>query len=198
MCILSLLLGRLSRFIFWMRSLRCSEGRVILCIWTAVSSVAGWIWCLNHATGDGRLFNHSAHLSRRIEGSRGLIIVSVKANNSPSEQCWRKERTLKGARMFVAPLLHLKPRSARGIVEYAVRMMEIPETGLRPLLALRFVNHAVRREVRMMEIPETGLRHFARMLYSGGVLVKVRMMEIPETGLRLGVKVGSYLEGVAC
>src|SRR5829696_3424070 len=68
MCILSLLLslllGRLSRFIFWMRSLRSSKGRVILCIRTAVSFVAGWIWRLYHATGgDGRLFNYPVHLS---------------------------------------------------------------------------------------------------------------------------------------
>jgi hypothetical protein len=33
---------------------------------------------------------------------------------------------------FVAPLLHPKPRSARGILGYAVGMMGIPETGLRP------------------------------------------------------------------
>jgi hypothetical protein len=63
MCILSLLLGRLSRFIFWMRSLRSSEARVILCIWAAVSLVAGWIWRLYHATGDGRLFNYPVLLS---------------------------------------------------------------------------------------------------------------------------------------
>jgi hypothetical protein len=133
---------------------------VILCIWTAVSSVAGWIWCLNHATGDGRLFNHSAHLSRRIEGSRGLIIVSVKANNSPSEQCWRKERTLKGTRMFVAPLLHPKPRSARGILGYAAGMIWIPETGLRldQARVTGLLDEVDGHRVRMMEIPETGLR----------------------------------------
>jgi hypothetical protein len=66
MCILSLLLGRLSRFIFWMRSLRSSEARVILCIWAAVSFVAGWIWRLYHATGDGRLFNYPVQLSSRF------------------------------------------------------------------------------------------------------------------------------------
>jgi hypothetical protein len=31
--------------------------RAILCIWAAVSPVAGWIWRLYHATEDGRLFN---------------------------------------------------------------------------------------------------------------------------------------------
>ena len=36
---------------------------VILCIWAAVSFVAGWIWRLYHATGDGRLFNYPVHLS---------------------------------------------------------------------------------------------------------------------------------------
>src|SRR5215217_3033361 len=66
MCILSLLLGRRSRFIFWMRFLRSSEARVILCIWAAVSFVAGWIWRLYHATGDGRLFNYPVHLSRTL------------------------------------------------------------------------------------------------------------------------------------
>src|SRR5215212_7635709 len=64
MCILSLLLGRLWRFISWMRSLRKEEAMVILCIWAAVSFVAGWIWRLYHATGDGRLFNYPVHLSR--------------------------------------------------------------------------------------------------------------------------------------
>jgi hypothetical protein len=38
--------------------------RAILCIWAAVSPVAGWIWRLYHATEDGRLFNYSVHLSR--------------------------------------------------------------------------------------------------------------------------------------
>ena len=36
---------------------------VILCIWVAVTFVAGWIWRLYHATGDGRLFNYPLHLS---------------------------------------------------------------------------------------------------------------------------------------
>jgi hypothetical protein len=72
MCILSFLLGRRSRFIFRMRFLRSSEARVILCIWAAVSFVAGWIWRLYHATGDGRLFNYSVHLSsvRQFEERR--------------------------------------------------------------------------------------------------------------------------------
>src|SRR3712207_6713120 len=64
MCILSLLLGRRSRFIFWMRFLRSSEARVILCIRAAVSFVAGWIWRLYHATESSRLFNYPVHLSR--------------------------------------------------------------------------------------------------------------------------------------
>ena len=63
MCILSLLLGRLSRFICWMRTLRSEEVMMILCIWAAISLVAGWILRLYHATGDGRLFNYPVHLS---------------------------------------------------------------------------------------------------------------------------------------
>ena len=65
MCIRNLRLGFLSRFIPTISSLRSAEVRVILCIWAAISSVAGWIWRLYHATEDGRLFNHSEHLSRR-------------------------------------------------------------------------------------------------------------------------------------
>jgi hypothetical protein len=42
MCILSLLLDRLSRFNSWMRSLRSSETRVILCIRSAVSLMDGF------------------------------------------------------------------------------------------------------------------------------------------------------------
>ncbi len=64
MCIRNLRLGFLSRFIPTIRSLRSSGVRVILCIWAAVFSVAGWIWRLYHATEDGRLFNHPVHLSR--------------------------------------------------------------------------------------------------------------------------------------
>jgi hypothetical protein len=63
MCILSLLLGCRSRFIFRMRFLRSSEARMILCIWAAVSFVAGWIWRLYHATQSGRLFSYPVHLS---------------------------------------------------------------------------------------------------------------------------------------
>src|SRR5215203_103540 len=64
MCIRNLRLGRLSRFIPTIRSLRSFGVRAILCIWAAVSPVAGWIWRLYHATEDGRLFNYPVHLSR--------------------------------------------------------------------------------------------------------------------------------------
>jgi hypothetical protein len=46
--------------------LRSSEARVILCIWAAVSFVAGWIWRLYHATEDGRLFNYPVHLTSTL------------------------------------------------------------------------------------------------------------------------------------
>jgi hypothetical protein len=62
MCILSFLLGRRSRFIFWMRALRSEEAMMILCM-AAVSFVVGWIWRLYHATVDGRLINYPVHLS---------------------------------------------------------------------------------------------------------------------------------------
>src|SRR5215218_6925460 len=87
MCILSLLLGRLSRFICWMRTLRKEEVMMILCIWAAISLVAGWMWRLYHATGDGRLFNYPVHLSsRRYEAAdptevRGLIPLSVQSSD---------------------------------------------------------------------------------------------------------------------
>src|SRR5215211_1417271 len=63
MCIRSLRLGFVSRFILKMRSLRCWGVREILSIGGRLS-VAGWIWRLYHATGDGRLFNYPVHLSR--------------------------------------------------------------------------------------------------------------------------------------
>src|SRR5215211_2095178 len=63
MCIRSLRLGFVSRFILKMRSLRCWGVREILSIGGRLS-VAGWIWRLYHATGDGRLFNYPVHLAR--------------------------------------------------------------------------------------------------------------------------------------
>jgi Holliday junction resolvase-like predicted endonuclease len=47
---------------------------VILCMGGRLSPVAGWIWCLYHATDDGRLFNYPVHLSRSLI----LVFVEVK------------------------------------------------------------------------------------------------------------------------
>jgi hypothetical protein len=46
----------------------------------------------------------------------------------PIDGCMRATKVTEN---FVAPLLHPKPRSVSGILRYAVRMKEIPETGLR-------------------------------------------------------------------
>ena len=62
MCIRNLRLGLLSRFIREMRSLR-SAGAIAILSMGGRLFVAGWIWRLYHATGDGCLFNYPVHLS---------------------------------------------------------------------------------------------------------------------------------------
>jgi hypothetical protein len=65
MCILNLRVGFIWRFIWRIRSMRCFGGvRVILCKDGRFFGGSGWIWCLYHATADGRLFNYPEHLSR--------------------------------------------------------------------------------------------------------------------------------------
>ena len=50
---------------------------MILCISAAVSFVAGWIWRLYHATGDGRLFNYPVHLSSGDLRGRVALVTGV-------------------------------------------------------------------------------------------------------------------------
>jgi hypothetical protein len=83
-----------------------------------------------------------------LQGPKVLVLV-------PIEVCTRATEITIG---FVAPLLHPRPRLARGIVGYAVGMMEIPETGLRPSKCGPFSRVLLYSRVGMMEIPETGLR----------------------------------------
>jgi hypothetical protein len=37
--------------------------------------VAGWIWRLYHATGDGRLFNYPVHLSRSEQSRLCVTLI---------------------------------------------------------------------------------------------------------------------------
>jgi hypothetical protein len=78
---------------------------VILCIWAAVSFVAGWIWRLYHATGDGRLFNYPVHLSR---GPVGLTEVCVEA-------------ALKARRIYWAPRSPKALSSATNVFKAALK-----------------------------------------------------------------------------
>ncbi len=50
---------------------------MILCIWAAISFVAGWIWRLYHAIGDGRLFNYPVLLSRSVSIESAYVIYAI-------------------------------------------------------------------------------------------------------------------------
>ncbi len=63
MCILSLRLGFISRFISMMRLLRSWGAMMILCMCGRLFGGWLWMWRLYHATKDGRLFNYPGHLS---------------------------------------------------------------------------------------------------------------------------------------
>ena len=56
-----------------------------------------------------------------------MLLAYLRKLLVPIEVCTRATEITTG---FVAPLLHPRPRSARGIVGYAVRMREIPENGI--------------------------------------------------------------------
>jgi hypothetical protein len=61
--------------------MRCFGGvRVILCKDGRFFGGSGWIWCLYHATADGRLFNYPEHLSSSspsVAKKRTLVALSV-------------------------------------------------------------------------------------------------------------------------
>ncbi len=61
-------------------------------------------------------------------GAKTALQSGKRRPKTALEVRWEEQ---KHSRKFVAPLLHLECRSASGIVGYAVRMREIPETGLR-------------------------------------------------------------------
>jgi hypothetical protein len=61
---------------------------MILCIWAAVSFVAGWIWRLYHATGDGRLFNYPVLLSSEKCFTNFYCMQFLDVPDIPNEIIW--------------------------------------------------------------------------------------------------------------
>src|SRR5687768_12406689 len=99
MCIRNLRLGLLSRFIREMRSLR-SAGAIAILSMGGRLFVAGWIWRLYHATGDGCLFNYPVHLSRfgnflGIAPVQTVPVMEIRGCWTGAMRMWTSENSVK-------------------------------------------------------------------------------------------------------